>query len=1140
MKLERLRLEQLPGLSEGFVLQGLDAGINLVMAPNAFGKSSLVRALGYLLADPKRGDPPVSLAADFTDGEVAWRVTRTGSRIEWQRNGKPAARPALPDAQELGRYWLSMENLIAANANDARLADELMRDLRGGFDLGAARINLGERHGGRETRELREARDSLLLAEREAERLSADADRLPEIELDIKRARKAEALCRNIETAERLAETVIECTSIEAELERYPPGMEGIASNDSETLDALNGRIESANTDIRDQRRALSEGQGTLEALGLSQAEIARADAALAAALAKLNELHSAREVLGRQQANAARNVARVRATSEALGGGEHLSLNREHLQLAEGFASSLLRRKQEVAEFTTKVELAGEAPDEHLVRQHERGVDALRDWLDVQSPGVAGGGVNSLLAVAFLAAFASLGASALHPTLGMALVGVSLVGIGVAWWRLRTAAKGQDTGFRQVAEQHFAATGLQAPKWDTHNVRTELKSFDAELAQLLAKRSLAEGGDKLRMQLRSAEEALRAKQAEQADLAETIGFDPAMPLSELDRFIRLVKDWDEARLALAQDEAEIVQSKALIDANIRDISNLLRPWDVEMSSDIDALVAEVEAFQERLKAGNEAARSLDQATRDLDRFEADLKHHQDDRAALYRRAGVEDGDKEELARRLGMRQAWLDAKERLEAAKAREAQDLLILEGSPELIDLAKGGGADELAERLEDNRKIAETRDDLVEARTQIMARIEQAETGSSVQTLVTQVASRLADLERKRDEQLTSDATNLLLDQVEQAYTSEHQPQVLREADRLLRQVTAHEFALKLGEQGDFEALDLRQNTVRNLDQLSTGTRMQALLAVRMAWVRHRQEGALTLPMFLDEALTTSDEVRFMEVARTLQALGSSTGTQIVYLSARRGERGLWQAATGEAPHCIDLQAERDKTVTAQAPHFELFPRPEIPRPQGSAEDFADALAVPSIDLHRDAGEIHLFHLLRDDLDLLYRLMELCRVHTIGQAESLLEQAGEGVIDAIWRQRILRRCHIARAWIETWRQGRPRPLSVADIEAAQTFSPAFLSQVQALLDAGEIAGDAARLLGALRSGKVKRLQRKVIDQFDEWLHSQGFVDDRPVLSADERYQSLLRVVKPRDEPALRDTGVCFDSLESGVGRT
>jgi len=194
MKLTRLDIEQLPGIRPGFTISDLAAGVNMVTGPNAIGKSSLIRALGYLVGEPTPADPAaLSLAADFENGG-RWTATRTGRALEWRRDGQVAPPPPLPEHAARHCYWLTMENLVQPGEDDAELVERLRQALAGGYNLPALRdgpFALRPRLGGRERSELLQAQRERREVAASYQALQRREQRLPELERRERQARRA-------------------------------------------------------------------------------------------------------------------------------------------------------------------------------------------------------------------------------------------------------------------------------------------------------------------------------------------------------------------------------------------------------------------------------------------------------------------------------------------------------------------------------------------------------------------------------------------------------------------------------------------------------------------------------------------------------------------------------------------------------------------------------------------------------------------------------------------------------------------------------------------------------------------------------------------------------------------------------------
>ena len=154
MRLEHLHVDRLPGLPDPFDLEP-GPGVNLLLGPNAVGKSSVARAVRGLLW-PARSDPTHQLlTARFPDGLEA---TRDGGRtVTWRRGGETAPAPEVPGDHLADCYRLDAPDLLVRSAGefDRQLASELRREMTGGVDLDGLAGRLGRPDKGTATRLLK-------------------------------------------------------------------------------------------------------------------------------------------------------------------------------------------------------------------------------------------------------------------------------------------------------------------------------------------------------------------------------------------------------------------------------------------------------------------------------------------------------------------------------------------------------------------------------------------------------------------------------------------------------------------------------------------------------------------------------------------------------------------------------------------------------------------------------------------------------------------------------------------------------------------------------------------------------------------------------------------------------------------------
>jgi len=289
---------------------------------------------------------------------------------------------------------------------------------------------------------------------------------------------------------------------------------------------------------------------------------------------------------------------------------------------------------------------------------------------------------------------------------------------------------------------------------------------------------------------------------------------------------------------------------------------------------------------------------------------------------------------------------------------------------------------------------------------------------------------------------------------------------------------------------------------------LAELSDGTRIQLLLAVRVGYLLAHEGGGEAMPLFLDEALGTSDPRRFRAVGAALLELAAA-GRQVFYLTADPADVRAWQRLCAECqrpdPALVDL-AEARGLAGAWDPEATPPMPPPPPDPELPPEDFVRALGVARPDGWQEATALDLYHLLAEDQALVARLAA-AGIRHVGSWLTLGESARERVVGSP-AQRITARCQVAAALWPLWRQGRARPVDLGRLAEAvkengrPLLTPGIRDAVLGRLR--ELGGDAERFLA--EALEIDGLGHKKHQELVDWFAAEGYlVDGEPLPEAE-----------------------------------
>ena len=280
MRLKRLAINRLPGISQPFEIEAAGAGFHVVFGPNGIGKSSICRAVEGLYWEERGPSQRISVNGEFDlDGE-AWWGEREGARVRWQRGGEDSVPPTLPPSHNHRCFFLRLRDLIDPSPDGTQdIASEIRRQMSGGFDLDRIASDLfadvSARHGRRERNDFNKALQDIQKAEGSHSGLQRRADQLESLRTQLDAAETSARRLISVERALGLAGRQEKHDGIEEEMNALPDGLAKLTGKEVEQIGKLQAQVDKLNERARSLERQLSEASD-VQSLQLSDLPAAR------------------------------------------------------------------------------------------------------------------------------------------------------------------------------------------------------------------------------------------------------------------------------------------------------------------------------------------------------------------------------------------------------------------------------------------------------------------------------------------------------------------------------------------------------------------------------------------------------------------------------------------------------------------------------------------------------------------------------------------------------------------------------------------------------------------------------------------------------------------------------------------------
>ena len=1144
MILKRLRIDRLPGIDEPFEIGLAGQGIQVIFGPNGIGKSSICRAVAGLYWKEIGASRQTTLRGEFEwDGEL-WRAEREGSVAHWKRNGDQVSL-GLPSWHNHRCFFLQLRDLVAPSQDATNdIATAIRRQMSGGFDLheiGSGLFSPVTRH--RKRRDLRNfnaATEEVQRAEADQFDLQRRVDRLDKLKAQLEEAETAASRLVHVKRAIGLADRRGELAATEQQLAVLPGALAKLTGAESENVEQhqeqlaeLETRARAAETELRNAKTARRES-------GLSAP---LDDADLETWKNRAEDLrHTEREL---REANTDAEAARARLTAalDAVGGSliDDAALTLPNHRELFDFLRSCHSHDTQVSAIEEQLRLLdghglpeGDEPpkednltgrdDPPEARERElndlrTGIDALRGWLRTPQPRRFAENLRARWAWLAFALALLLAGFGFAWFVDRSLAPIAAFGAGMGLAALFMGEKPGVAGRTSGVRERFEELDLEAPEsWDLRKVQTRLRSLESSAArldvELLTRRQRAADQKGLKSRLARLREKESALDSSRKKLKTTLGLDKLRPDAELVDYARAL---DQLRLACADYEAskaKVREHRSHCGKLLAQLADVLERHGEPRPADAATVSAHLIKLEVRNQRQVRALADERNAHAQLEGIDADRKKTLRAINRIYSGAGLDDGDVQGLSSLLEMWPTYRALAKATAGFRELNEYDCRELEkvGEFALSEMDTRSLGHVWAELENTGSQTGELRSELHD----IEFRTKQARDGNTLQKLIAAREDARAKLHDLRDDALYARAGEFLIDEIEQEYEAKRMPRVLERARKNFSAFTFHNYELHLDKRAAQPRLyseDLRARKRRELEELSDGTRVQLLLAARIAFAEEVERGTM-LPLFLDEALDQSDPERFAAIVRSLGTVAHEQGRQIVYLTSDPVDVQRIRTALGEEDcvfaEPIDLGLIRTGAVSVPGPEtLEVDPAPAVPAPDGrSAEDYGAALGVPVFRPSRSFAEQHVFYVLWDDLDLLHELLNN-GIERAGQwktfaATPLAERFSFRLVSAA---QIGLRLDLLETFCALWQQGRGRPVDADILRESDLKTSKYLDAVVDITR--EHNGDASRLLAILETRadtRLKGIHANSIARLRRYLADERCIDERPILGQNE----------------------------------
>lgn len=414
----------------------------------------------------------------------------------------------------------------------------------------------------------------------------------------------------------------------------------------------------------------------------------------------------------------------------------------------------------------------------------------------------------------------------------------------------------------------------------------------------------------------------------------------------------------------------------------------------------------------------------------------------------------------------------------------------------SDEIVSLSQEHSLDEVALRLDSVSENLQRYEQKLEQYWTMTERYRNLCSSEALEQVQLKLDKARDELEQRRREEVEKQFLHSLITDLQKAAETTYQPQVLKQASSWFLRITNNRFSLGISNETFFARDEILMKTF-GLQELSSGTKVQLLFALRLGFIENLESGSgYHFPLFFDELMAISDDERSLAIAQSVSEIAKYR--QVLYATAQADEVEKLMRYSNESIQIIDLEQQNREYQASRRPFSApSVLRKELVEPIDDYNEYAKALKIPQPDLFDSIGELSSWYLCTDSEEL-FALLK--------RGFALAGQARLG--DSRYQQRY----DLLSEAQELARQGRARTLCEHDLEDPQLSINRHAAFYAAIVDfVAEGNHDGAVLLEAIEQRVVKRVNESTRDALEAWLIEQGFISEQQSYDATKILSTL-----------------------------